>query len=377
MPEYLQPPIVVDPVEIADAILADLAARIPGFQAAPGNIETLLAESFGLEYSTLAQLATDATTGILRYLGPLQRIPSLPAVLASAQTTWTFVDAGTYLVPAGTLIGATDPDGNLVAFRTIADFTGTSPATIQVEATETGDFANGLSGTAEFIDALAFVTSVAIVGATSGGRDDETDDAYLDRYVDETRLLAPLAILPGDFEVLARRVPPVYRAVAFDNTLPNGTTGVEGAITIAVVDEAGANVPSLTPVQAALDGTNRVLNLAVSVINPTRTAITVAYAGKSKPGRDPNVVDAAVEAALLDFLSPASWGNEATDGDSDEPNWRNIPVVRFQDVVTAINSVDGFDYYTTLTVNGGTADVAMSGLAPLPTPSVSGTVTAP
>jgi hypothetical protein len=56
-----------------------------------------------------------------------------------------------------------------------------------------------------------------------------------------------------------------------------------------------------------------------------------------------------------------------------------VRTVRFQDIVTTLNNVQGFDYYTSLTINGGTADVSLAGPGALPSASstASGTVTAP
>jgi hypothetical protein len=56
--------------------------------------------------------------------------------------------------------------------------------------------------------------------------------------------------------------------------------------------------------------------------------------------------------------------------------------VRYLEVATVINNVDGVDHITDLTLNGGTADVPLDGVAPLPASvdagtTISGTVTAP
>jgi hypothetical protein len=57
----------------------------------------------------------------------------------------------------------------------------------------------------------------------------------------------------------------------------------------------------------------------------------------------------------------------------DVTSWVNTTTIRYQDVVTAVNNAEGVDHYTTLKIgkNGGakgTADLALSGLAPLPKP---------
>jgi hypothetical protein len=79
---------------------------------------------------------------------------------------------------------------------------------------------------------------------------------------------------------------------------------------------------------------------------------------------------------VLDFLDRSRFGLPSS-GDTRE--WLDVRIVRFQDIVTTLNNVQGFDYYTSLTINGGTADVSLAGPGALPSASstASGTVTAP
>lgn len=47
-------------------------------------------------------------------------------------------------------------------------------------------------------------------------------------------------------------------------------------------------------------------------------------------------------------------------------------MVRYLEVAEVLNRVDGVDYISTLTVNGGTANITLTGVAPL---TLAGTVT--
>lgn len=159
-----------------------------------------------------------------------------------------------------------------------------------------------------------------------------------------------------------------------------------GTCSLAVIDKDG-----LDPGQAVRDvgqARQRALSasgLVVTWITPTYTPITVVFAAKCFAGWDPTDVEARAEQAVLDLLSPAQWGVPAPVADENTPGepqlWRNTPVVYFQDVSAVVNSVPGLERWTSLTVNGGTADVNLAGAAPLPSPApattVAGSVTAP
>jgi hypothetical protein len=158
-----------------------------------------------------------------------------------------------------------------------------------------------------------------------------------------------------------------------------GVPNTGGTISVAVVNEDG-----LDPGEAVRDtGQARQEELTesdqiVSWITATYTPITVVFAAICDPDFDPVDVEARAEQAVLDFLSPARWGLPQR---GDQPLWLNVPVVRFQDISKVVNDVDGLDHWTTLTVNGGTADVNLPGAAPMPSPppatTASGTVTLP
>ena len=108
-------------------------------------------------------------------------------------------------------------------------------------AIEPGEDANDLTEPPELIDALDYVDSIVLDGATDGGVDAEEDADYLDRLRDELQLSAPRPILPHDFEVLARRVSLVWAGPSRSTatTRCDSTYNNERMITLVGIDEDG------------------------------------------------------------------------------------------------------------------------------------------
>jgi hypothetical protein len=87
-------------------------------------------------------------------------------------------------------------------------------------------------------------------------------------------------------------------------------------------------------------------------------------------GFDKATVAAQAKAAIEDFLNPATAGQQPP---GDDASWVNVETLRYQDLVTVVNNVEGMDFYTTLKWKIGaggfvTTDLALTGAAPLPRP---------
>lgn len=380
-----------DPDAIAQEAFDYIREQIPGYEPRPGHPLTVLIEAEALQLSIERTLAIAAADDAFRRWGALAGIPALEAIAATVPSTWTFVDNAGYTIPAGTQVSIDDGAGGQIGFATTAEVvvpngnTATGAGEVLLQATETGARTSGLTGAVVPIDTGApmdKLDSIALTAASSGGQDAETTAVYMDRLAALLRLHSAVAILIDDFAVMPREIAGVARATAIDNyDADTDDDTAEGHVTVAVIDAAGANVSA--PTKAAvlfLLTAKRVQNLTVHVIDPDRTAIDVSVTGKCLPGFDPPTVEAAVEAALTEFLSPANWGLPSS-GDSEfgAGDWVNRTVLRFQEIVTVVNNVEGFDYYTALTVEGGTADVTLTGgPVTLTEPgTIAATVTAP
>jgi uncharacterized phage protein gp47/JayE len=386
---YIVPPLTTEPGDLSDEAFAFIEARVPGWLPSEGNLETWLIEAMSNQSAEIADVASAVPASIFRYFGSsVLGLPPFDSTAATAQTTWTMVNGAGYTIPSGTLVGVEATGSELVPFQTIGDVivpVGTTVAAIVCEAVDAGTDANALTGDVQLIDPLTFVNTVALAAATAGGVDAETDDEYLDRLRELTTILAPRPILPGDFAILAKTDPRVFRATAVDlhqagtpelpkvgviagqpvTPIPGASAdGVARCVTVAVAGETGLSIGDAARQDVAnMLESAREVNFYVYVVDPTYTNITVAFSVRVYADHDAATVVAAVIAAIQSYLSPATFGAPPY---GDQTTWVNDTKVRYLEVAQIINNTPGVNYIISLTINGGTADVALTGTAPLP-----------
>ncbi len=153
----------------------------------------------------------------------------------------------------------------------------------------------------------------------------------------------------------------------------------ERMVTVFALDDTGQPVNSgvRTDIDTYLQGL-REANFLINEADPLYTALDVAYAVTVDPSFDADEVGTAVTDAITVFLDPASWGLPA-EGTGQSLEWRNINTLRYLDLATLINNVDGVDTIDSLTLclAGGTPasiDVKLQGAAGLPSAnSITGT----
>jgi len=370
MAEYISPPLVTEPADLADEAFAYLEAKVDGWLPAPGNLETWLVESLAQLAGELMDVASAVPTSIFRYYGAsILNLPALEAVPATTTTTWTVRDNLGYTILAGTVVGVPASGDTLLGFEVAQDTpipAGATTATgVVIVAQDAGADGNGLAGAAELVDALDYVVSVTLEAPTSGGVDGETDEAYLDRLRELLQLLAPRPILPNDFAVMARQVAGVGRATAID--LYNASTGTSNqprCVTVVVADAAGEPVSATikTEVDTLLQSLREV-NFLVFVTDPTYLAVAVNFTVHPYPDYAAADVVARAIQAVKDYLSPANFGQIPY---GEAATWLADTKVRYLEVAEAINRVEGVWYIGTLTIAGGTADVALPANGGLP-----------
>lgn len=361
-----------DPDAMAQGVYDYIRVRWPDWEPSDGNLETWIVLATSRLASEVASLASQASQEIFKTFGAqVAGIPPFTSASAQANTTWTTNDTVDHVIPAGTLVGIPNSNGDLIAFATVDDYkvvagaSVTTAGAVLLRAVDVGEEANGLTGTPVMISSLAYVVSVALVGSTSGGVDDEDPASYVNRLTEELQLSSPRPILPRDFQVLAKRVSGISRVVAVDGWKPaDNTLNNERYIGIAVTDAAGEQ-PSAgvkTALETYLDGLREV-NFVVKVGSPTYTNIDVVTTVRCYPTFTPSQVHDDVVAALQSYLSPANWGLPRFG--QDERAWLNTTKVRFLEVAETINRVTGVDYIESVTVEGGVVDVNLSGVVPL------------
>ena len=378
---WISVPIDTDEQALYDDAVATLRALKPGWEPAEGSLDTWILRAAARLASELRDVAADVPAAILRTYGrEVFQLPALEPARATVATSWTAIDNAGHTIPAGTQFTLRDAAGALWAFRTQAEATITAGLTsvsgVLAEAVLPGAASSGLAGTPELIDALAWIAGVALdEPATSGGSDGETDSEYLSRLSRLLQIQSDVPILPEDFETLALTVTGVGRALAVDGYDPDDdTTGNERTIAVFVTDPAGANCSGgVRAAVAALLESRREANFVVKAASPTRTTINVTFTAKALAGYDTATVEAAAESAVAEYLSPALWGAQVLQGDAP---WREMTHVRFLEIASVINAVEGVNYITALTVNGGAADIALHSPAGLPAAgTIAGTIT--
>jgi hypothetical protein len=372
MADYISPPLVTEPSDLAEESFAYLEDQVDGWLPAPGNLETWLIEAISQLAGELMDVASAVPTSIFRYLGEsILGLPAHASTPATTETTWTVKDALGYTIQAGTLVGIPASGDVLLAFEVAADTVipagNTSVAGVTIVAQDDGTDGNGLDGQPQLIDALDWVTAVTLNAATSGGTDAESDDAYLDRLRELLQLLAPRPILPNDFAVMAKQVPGVYRATAIDLfDASTGQTNVPRCVTVVVVGADGLPVSPIVKGDVdTLLQSQREVNFLVFVIDPTYLDIDVTFNVKPYPDYDGQEVADRAELAVADYLNPANFGAVPY---GDTPQWLNDTKVRYLEVAEQINRVDGVWYVEALVVNGGTVDIVLPTPGGLPRP---------
>lgn len=380
MPEYIVFPIEVNPEDLQENVYDYLQTRIPGWEPNAGNLDVWMAEAFSLWAADLRTAMSEVTDAIFRNFGEsMIGIPPTPASAATSSVTVTARDNAGYLMPQGTLMAYRTAQDDLYPFETAADLViapGSTSGTVAIIAANVGAAASGLGAAAaamELIDPIDWVTSVALVATTSGGQDAESDDAYLDRLRGELQLLTPRPILPQDFAALAINIPGVSRVIAIDGYNPaTATYNNARMIALAGLDANGEAVsPTLkATIQSTLDGLREV-TFVVNVVDPTYTYVDVTFSVKAIASYVPAQVLSSVSAALQSYFDPSLWGRS----DAVVGGWLPQNTVRYLEVASVINSVDGVDYIQSLTigVNGGAQqpiDFPLAGVAPLTRPGV-------
>ena len=240
-----------------------------------------------------ADTAAQMPAAAFRKLGTdLFGVPYIQGTTATVLSNWTLVDTAGYTIPAGTFVTVGEL-GFYVQTDTVVPNGQSTASNVLLIAADVGSAYNGSTGPASLVDALDFVTSIAIVGTTSGGQDPETDDDYQNRLVGQLSLQAPRPITASDYQTFVLSFPPtagtdqeeVGRATAIDGydvaatgTFTATTTSSSNTLT-AVSGGVSANVGPGT----VLSGTGIPLN-TTCVANNGASIVMSANATSSNSG---------------------------------------------------------------------------------------------
>lgn len=361
-----QPDIPEDPDEIIQRILDGLAERMPGWEPIPGAPEVALAEELGYEMAVLGQLTRIGLEVAIAGFGETAfGFPAYLGATADLQAEVTVTAAGA-TIPAGLTVVGINDNGDEVAFELADDVVAeTTTVPVELTAVDEGLAGNGVpAGPLTMVTATTSVVDVAATATSANGADPEIIDDYLTRLVDYLGTLRPGGVNAADMAALARSVPGVHRALAVDLYDPaDPGTQTERTVTVFPIDENNAPVPTAVAaqVQSTLDAAREV-NFIVHVAEPTYTAVDVAFTAVAEAGADPIVVQTSVTGAIADWL--AAFGATADDPQA----WEPTTTVRLLDLARVAGSATGVAYLASLTLNGASADLELTGVAPLPAP---------
>ena len=383
---YVPYPITTDPDRLLEDAYAYLEFHVPGWVPASGNLDVWILEAVARMVAEAREVAADVPDTIfMRFGTDLLQTPAQEATYARGMAEVTLAsNPSGFNIPAGLTIAATDALGIQRGFQVELDHfapAGDTTYEVMIVALETGPYYNGLGAAnpTVLVDSWAGIIDVALSSTTSGGADAETNVEYMSRLSQRLVLLSPTPILPQEFALLSLDHPSVGRAVAIDGYNPTGPlTGQSRTVSVVVADPAGQALSA--PVKAEVDAllqSYREVNFNVFVIDPTYTTINVTASVVPVPGYDAAQMAIEVADALRMYLSPANWGSPHTGGQFGDPfPWTNETKVRYLELTTVVNNVPSVDYIVSMTVNGGTADITMTGVGPLPNPGTM-TITSP
>jgi hypothetical protein len=364
---YIVVPFTVDADQLADDAIDLLVEAWDGWEPHDGDLEVIQIETLAPIAQDVAEVASIVPDAIFRSYGQdLLGVPYSQGLPAVGIARFTALDT----------IGHTSDaqiDINLggVAFSTDAPVVvaaGQSYADVDITAREDGTVGNDLQGTADvMVGGLPWLSLAEVTAPTAGGADPEDDVAYQNRLADRLLLQSTTLVTSRDYELMAIAQEGIGRALA--------SFSVARAVTVAVTDDVGEVVP--TPIKNDLveiyEGYRQV-NTVFTVIDPSYTTISATFTIVVLPGYDPVALVDMAEAAVVEWLSPANWGVPHGSETSEQATfWLNETVVRISELERTV-SLPGVRYVSSAKLNGGTADINLTGTAPLTRPAPGGIV---
>jgi hypothetical protein len=386
-----RPDLATDERVIAEEVFDSLVTRSPGWVAHDGNLDVWIIEAFARAAAEIRGQVADVPDAIFATYGvEVLGIPIAPPRPATGTSIWTAVDELGYRIPAATQFTLARTGDDLVAFEVLeaAEIPRdeTQVAGVRIRALEDGVDGNGLRGEGEIVDPLAWVESIVVDPPTTNGFDGQSMFDYLREIVGLLRMIALRPVLPGDFALLALRVPGVGRAIAMDLYDPaTDTWGHERTITLVVTDPNGQRCPQ--PVKDEVKATLQALRettFLVNVIDAKYQPVDVSYEVTAFAEQNPDVVQAACDEQLTAALSPANYrlgttSPAITGGEvippprpGEQPGRR---FVRRNDTIGLLDRSRGVDWVDDVELDGQHGDVELGSPTTLPQPgTIAGTV---
>lgn len=378
MSEFITTQGQVDASELEQEAREQLEAQFEGLSFPEGALLTWLIKIFARIAETVFRQAAVLERGAFKRFGEaIVSVPPIQAAPATAESVWTMIDNAGYTIPAGTQVEIAASGDERVGFETTEEVVvepGATKATVPLQAIEPGEEGNGLPEPPELVDGLAFVQSIALEGATSGGVDEEEEDVYLNRLVETLQLLSLSLIIGRDFEIDARAIAGVARAKCLEAY--NAEAAKEEALSVSVypVDENGEALSGAVKTELQERQQAKVPSgVDVHVADPEYTELDITASVTIQSGFNAATVLEAVKARLSEYLSPAKWGLPSSGDTSSGSGWENITHLYYNEVISTIDQVAGVDRVVNLEIGKhggalGKVNVELAGVVPLTKP---------
>ncbi len=190
-----------------------------GWEENPADLASIILAAAASLMPPVAEVAATVPPAIFRKYGTeLVKTPYNEGTAATVTTTWKFNEEGgvfaAHTVEAGTQLTI----GGLAFLvkENTAVLLGEKEKNVTLVAVERGTEFNGLTGTVELVDAISWVKEVLIVGETSGGVNQESDEEYANRLAAQLKLQGARPITAANFAEMALLIP--------SSKLPAGVT---------------------------------------------------------------------------------------------------------------------------------------------------------
>jgi len=285
MPEYLQPPVEANPSALLIQYNEYMEAAFPGWTPSPGQLDARIGGAVSQIAAQVAQAAGDGATNFFRFFGAnVVNLPPREAAYSTGVATFTATDALGHTIPAGTTAIWLDGLGNRWGFEAteaaIILVGNTSVVGVPMRACIVGPGADNLSGAAVEVATtppLAFVSAVTMASPTNGGAEAESDNAYLNRLVEEGKTLTPAPIVPADFNVLLTAHSNVGRATTLRGFNPTATTTHAGTTATTVKEITGLTtaITEQLVVGSAVSGGNLAAGTVVTSVGSGVVGISI------------------------------------------------------------------------------------------------------
>ena len=258
----------------------------------------------------LGQLASAGSMELFRQFGTqLLGLAYEQGTPALAILTVTAADTAGHTLPQGTQFTLT-LNGVTVAFASLAPLTiasGQSSGTVTVAAVQSGSAYNGAGSPAALVSQIDWVSSVTVLTTASGGVDQESDDAYVQRLAQTLAVLGVATATAGALATRALDFTPqtgtdqqeVGRAAAIDGYSP-------GTDTFTVTTTSGSD--SLTVTAAPGTGITAAPGASITGTGiPSGTIVTASTSSTITMSQNATASGSGVSASVTGTL-----GNERT-----------------------------------------------------------------